>query len=63
MTALWYEVTVGYRGQRFTGLYSVSRGMVTVKYKGEQETTQIDGSTEQAVAEMLLQELAIVERE
>lgn len=44
-------------GNVVEGRYSINKGTVTVSYHGTRKSTQVGGSPEMVIAEMLLREL------
>jgi hypothetical protein len=50
------SITLG-NGNVVEGRYSVEKGIVTVTYSGAKKATQLGGSPEIVIAEMLLREL------
>ena len=52
-----YELSFRIDGNLVTGTFHVESGLVTATHNGESKTTQVGGSTPQAVARLLIREI------
>ena len=52
-----YELSFRIDGKLVSGTFHVESGLVTATHNGESKTTQVDRSTPQAVARLLIREI------